>query len=121
MRKPNFATAFALVAALATASAPASAALVWLEGFTIKTYGYDFDGSNTIVSVVVNESVNTGCAFGDAQRMFAYWNTSGLVFHQLTLSSLMAAKAQGHTIAIKIDDTACSPTLGRKMYGIRIM
>lgn len=102
------------------ASSQATAAQAWIEGFTVKSHSYYWDGVGSwVVSVFVNEPVNTGCAKGDSDRRFSYWASSPNLTHQMILSSAISAEAQNKKIAVLIEDTVCGSDAGRYINGIR--
>lgn len=118
-----------LVSLLLGVCSVANAGAVWLTNLTINSYRWYWDGTNTVVEVEVKEPVTTnGCAPSDYNAAsnpyprFAHWYP-GVAFQahsQDAISTLMAAEAQGKKIDILYENTTCSGTSGRQIWGVKV-
>lgn len=94
----------------------------WLDNLSVKSASYYYDGSNDVVEIVWNETIDTGsgCATADSENKASYWR-SGVIEHaKLLYASILTAQTSNKKIALLIDDSVCDPNYGIKFSGIKI-
>ena len=89
-----------LIFAFVCAMPRAIAALVWKEDLTIKSVEYSWNGAKETITVVVNESLTTGCSASDTKRQFSYIETGITEYLKLRYSALLAALTANKKVAL---------------------
>lgn len=95
----------------------------WINNLTIKSASYYYDGTNDVVEVVWNETINTGsgCTTADNENKASYWRGNIIEHAKLLYASLLTAQSFNKKISLLVDDSACSTNYGIKFSGVRIL
>lgn len=108
---------------IALTCSPANAALVWMNGLTIKSYKLYWDGSSTILTVSFKDEgwIPTGCTATDNSKSMSHWNTNApnslvTAFH----ATIIAAEMTGRKINVQYENGVCHQ-IGRSFNGIELV